>query len=54
MAAVGIDPTRFLLTKDSVERTTYLKVLERAVELKKVLDHNLAIEIANAVGKLFG
>lgn len=44
---------RYLYTKDMFERGMIEKLAEKAVESRKTLDHNLAVEIANEVGKMF-
>jgi len=44
---------RFLETEDSFERSLIIAITNEVQSVKKILDKNLAIEIANAVGKLF-
>jgi hypothetical protein len=53
LGALGIDPLRFLNTKDDFERNMMLMLGDKILKQKQILDHNLAVEIASAVGKLF-
>lgn len=53
MAALGLDPFRFLYTRDSMERGLLVELHNKTVEAKRRLDHNLAVEIANMIGQLF-
>jgi hypothetical protein len=53
LGALGLDSMRFLYTRDEVERNFMMEVGRRVYERKRELDHNLAIDIANSVGKLF-
>jgi hypothetical protein len=54
LGAVGLNPLEFLYTKDSIKRALMIKLAELMVKEKQRYDHNLAVEIANAVGKAFG
>lgn len=53
LGALGLDPMRFLETKDGFERTLMTIVGKEMVELRQKMDHSLAVDIANQVGKLF-
>lgn len=53
LGALGIDPLRFLYAKDDFERNLMLVLGDKVLQQKQILDKNLAIEIASAVGKLF-
>jgi hypothetical protein len=53
LGALGLDPMRFLDTHEEVERNLMMEVGKRMYDLKKEFDHNLAVNIANQVGKLF-
>jgi len=53
LGALGLDPMRFLETRDSFERSLILKVAEEVGKYKARMDHSLAVDIANSVGKLF-
>jgi hypothetical protein len=53
LGALGIDPMRFLETKDPFERNLLIELASKISEYKTKMDHNLAVDIANSVGKLF-
>ena len=53
LGALGLDPMKFLSTRDEDERNFMVELGKRIFELKSQMDKNLAIEIANNVGKLF-
>jgi len=53
MAALGLDPFRYLETRDMSERSMLLTLYNEVFEVRKTMDHNLAVEIANMVGQLF-
>ena len=53
MGALGLDPLRFLETRDPLERTLMLELGEKVAKYKQDLNHNLAVDIANCVGQLF-
>ena len=53
MAALGLDPFRFLESRDSFERALLMELHNQVLEVRKTMDHNLAVDIANMVGKLF-
>jgi len=53
LGALGLDPMRFLTTTDGFERTLMLVVGQKVGEYRQKLDHSLAVNIANQVGKLF-
>lgn len=53
LGALGFDAMRFLTTTDSFERTLMLVVANEVAEYRKKMDHSLAVDIANSVGKLF-
>jgi hypothetical protein len=44
---------RFLETTDGLERAIMLLVAQEVVNVRTKLDHSLAVDIANQVGKLF-
>jgi hypothetical protein len=48
---VGADPWRLLTQTDPLESAILQMALARAIELQEIRDQNLAIRIANAVGK---
>lgn len=50
---LGLDGWAFLTEDDPVELGARYAVLRKARELAEVRDHNLAVAIANNVGKLF-
>jgi hypothetical protein len=54
MMALGVDPTVFLATDDRMLRNLLIRSAVQALEIRKKLDENLAVMIANNVGKLFG
>jgi len=43
----------FLSTREETERNLMVEVGRRMFEKKQLMDHNMAIDIANQVGKLF-
>lgn len=53
LGALGLDAMRFLETRDDFERTLMLELAKRIEEQRRKLDHNLAVDIANSVGRLF-
>jgi hypothetical protein len=53
VAFFGLDPIKYLNLSDPVERALYQEVATRLKELHEIRDHNLAVEIANQVGRLF-
>jgi hypothetical protein len=53
MAALGLDPFRFLYSRDAMELSLLTELHNQVLEIRKMMDHNLAVEIANNVGKLF-
>lgn len=53
LGALGLDPMRFLETTDGLERAIMLLVAQEVVNVRTKLDHSLAVDIANQVGKLF-
>ena len=53
MAFLGLDPWKYLYCKDPVERALFHEMAEQIHELQETRDHNLAVEIANQVGRLF-
>jgi hypothetical protein len=53
MAALGLDPHRYLEARDVFERTLLIQLHNRVSEIRQRMDDNLAIEIANRVGQLF-
>jgi hypothetical protein len=54
IGALGLDPMRFLETKSDFERNLILKVAEQVAKNRQMMDKNLAIEIANNLGKVLG
>lgn len=54
LGALGLDPMKFLNTRDETERNFMLELGRRIAQAKRDMDHNLAVDIANSVGKLFG
>lgn len=53
MAVIGLDPLRFLYTRSSFERQLLGRLAERIKFYHDIERRNLAVEIANQVGKLF-
>jgi len=53
LGVLGIDPWRFLATRDSLERNVMVAVANEMVKIRQTMDQNLAILIANQVGRLF-
>jgi hypothetical protein len=53
MAALGLDPLKFLETRSTLERALLIELHNRTLKVKQTMDHNLAVEIANQVGRLF-
>jgi hypothetical protein len=50
---LGFDSRLFLEGEDPVELLVAQAVVEKAAELREQRDENMAVRIANAVGKLF-
>lgn len=50
---LGFDPRRVLETDNPSELLVIRAVVDKAAQLREQLDRSLAVEIANAVGKLF-
>lgn len=54
-ARAGIDlALLWLNAKDPIERQMYESMYYKIVEKREMMNQNLATDIANAVGKLFG
>jgi hypothetical protein len=53
MAALGLDPFKYLHSEDITERTMLIELHNRVRDIREKMDENLAVEIANNVGKLF-
>ena len=53
LGALGLDPMKFLYTRDETERDFMVALGKKIFEIRQMLDHNLAVDIANNVGKLF-
>lgn len=56
MLAAQIDVaymSRWLNTKDPLERKLLEEIAQDVIEQRQVMTHNLAVEIANEVGRLF-
>lgn len=53
MAALGLDPLRFLESRSSLERSLLIELYNRTLKARQIMDNNLAVEIANQVGRLF-
>jgi hypothetical protein len=49
---VGIDPYRFIEETDQLKKTLVTEAVDEALAKMQKRDHNLAIDIANQVGKL--
>lgn len=54
IAVLGLDPLPYLTTQDDTERAMYIEIAKRAQNYREMLNKALAIEIANAVGKMLG
>ena len=52
MVAIGMDGMAFL-NAGPFDAMLMDKVYEEALRIRKILDHNLAVEITNNVAKLF-
>jgi hypothetical protein len=53
MAALGLDPFKYLYSRDSLERSMLIKLYNRTMEKKEIHDRNLAAMIAREVSKMF-
>jgi len=53
IGTLGLDPLRFLYTRNELERDLMQQVAKRMARLREIERHNQAVEIANQVGKLF-
>lgn len=53
MCSVGLDGYSFIMEDDVERRQAQLVVFEKAIDAKRDLLKELAIEIANSVGKVF-
>ena len=49
-----MDPLRFLKSTDQLERDVIIEIVELFEERREQHERNLAIQIANQVGKVFG
>lgn len=54
LGALGLDAMKFIQTRDEDDRNFMVELGKRIAEHKQKMDHNLAVDIANQVGKLFG
>lgn len=52
LGVLGLDPMRFLESRDSFERQVMVELGQRIFHYKQQMQKSLAIEIANAVGKM--
>lgn len=53
LGILGLDPIKFLHTKDEDERELMVELAKRMWDIMEAVQHNLAVEIANQVGKMF-
>lgn len=53
LGALGLDPMRYIESTDSDERYLMTQLGQQIYDFRRDLDHNLAVDIANAVGKVF-
>jgi len=53
LGALGMDWMGFLSTRDIFERNLMAEMAKRISKYKQQMDHSLAVDIANSVGKLF-
>ena len=53
LAVIGINPLKYLYTKDDFERNLLTKLANRMQHYQKIRDNNLAVAIANQIGRLF-
>lgn len=53
MSALGIDPMIYLTTTNNLEREIIIEIANRSLATRRVLDKNLANEIASAVSQIF-
>jgi len=54
LGGVGLNPLEFLDSKDPVRIMLMRELAEKLAEEKKMWNEQLAVSIANAVGKAFG
>jgi hypothetical protein len=54
IAMTGMDPMRFLETDSDLERRIMMAVSAAVLDQQEKRDHNLAVQIVNGVGKMFG
>lgn len=54
VAAAGLDGVAYLRSGDPLEQELLLDAARRLHEYRATERHNLAVEIANCVGELFG
>lgn len=53
MASLGLDPFKYLSSRDQQERLMMVELTNKIHTIRETMDENLAILIANQVGKLF-
>ena len=53
LGVLGLDPLRFLYCRDPFERQLMLEVAKVIHKYQDRRDRNMAVDIANQVGKLF-
>ena len=54
VAEAGMDPIRYVSTKDPIDRYLMEVVSDRVMDRRETFDQNLAVRIAAEVGKMFG
>jgi hypothetical protein len=53
MAMLGLDPLKFLYTKDDMERDLFFVLRDKLIEQREKFDNNLAVAIATQINELF-
>jgi hypothetical protein len=53
LGALGLDPIKYLTTRNKIERHLMVEVANRMIKHKEIMDQNLAVKIAEQVSKLF-
>lgn len=53
LGALGLDPMRYLTTTSSIERHLMVDIANRVLEIREIMDQNLAVKITEQVAKLF-
>jgi hypothetical protein len=54
IALAGLPVHEFLTMEDSFERNLWIKIAQEVMVIRNKMDDQMAIKIANAVGKMLG